>query len=85
MYLRPYNLNLAISPDDTVNLPQYVARALLTAAVYVGTLGDVVTVDQNDNIVTWKAVPAGTFLQVAVKRVNASGTGASNLVACYWT
>ena len=85
MYLRPYNLNLTLSPDDTLNLPQYVARALLTAAVYVGTAGDVTSVDENGVTTLWKAVPAGTFLQIAVKRINSTGTGASNLVACYWT
>ena len=80
-----FNLNLPIVPDDATNLPQFTTRNLLTSAVYVGVLGDVVTVDQNNATVTWKAVPAGTFLPVAVKRVNGSGTTAQFLVACYWT
>lgn len=81
---RPYNQNIAVSPDDSVNLLPYVAKKVLTAAVYVGATGDVVTVAEDDTAVTWKAVPSGTFLRIAIKRINATGTTALNLVACYW-
>lgn len=81
----PYNLTLAIVPDDTTNMAQFTTRQLLTDAVYVGVTGDVVAVTDNGDATTWKAVPAGTFLPIAVKRVNGSGTTATNLIACYWS
>ena len=55
----------------------------VTDAIYVGTAGDVVTVAQDDATTTWKNVPAGTFLLIAVKRVNATNTTAGGLVAFY--
>lgn len=81
---QPYNQNIAVVPDDATNLLPFTTQQLLTWAIYVGVTGDVVTVAQDGSLVTWKAVPAGTFLPVAVKRVNGSGTTATNLVACYW-
>lgn len=81
----PYNLTLAIVPDDTTNLAQWTTRQLLTSAIYVGVSGDVVTVADSGDATTWKAVPAGTFLPIAAKRVNGSGTTATSLVACYWS
>ncbi len=80
----PFNEVYAVSPDDTVDFLQYSTQKRLTGAIYVGALGNVVTVMENGNAVTWVAVPAGTFLQVACKRVNATGTTALNLMACYW-
>ncbi len=81
----PFNTAFTVSPDNTVNFAPYTAQQKLTGAVYVGALGDVATVLQDDTVVTWVAVPAGTFLQIACKRVNATGTSALNLVACYWS
>jgi len=81
---RPYNITSLISPDDSANLLRWAGQKVLTDAIYVGTGGDVVTVAQDDATTTWKNVPSGTFLLIAVKRVNATNTTALNLVACYW-
>jgi hypothetical protein len=80
----PFNEVFAVSPDDTVNFTQFTTQQRLTGAIYVGALGNVATVQQDGTVATWIAVPAGTFLQVACKRVNATGTTALNLMACYW-
>ncbi len=80
----PYNLNVPVTPDDSVNFPQWTTQKVPTSAIYVGTTGDVVTIGVDGTAVTWKAVPAGTFLKIAVIRVNSTNTSASNLVACYW-
>jgi len=84
MLVRPYNDNLAVSPDNAVNFVPYATKGLLTSALYVGGAGSVVAVDENGEATTFVAVPVGTFLPIAVKRVNATGTTATNLVACYW-
>lgn len=84
MLVRPYNESIAITTSDSENLMPYTVRNRLTDAIYVGTTGDVIAVDQNGDATTFKAVPAGVWLPIAVKRVNASGTTATNLVACYW-
>lgn len=82
--LRPFNLNLVVVPSDSANPVPYTSSKLLTSAIYVGVLGDVTTVAEDESTTLWKAVPAGTFLPVAVKRVAGSGTTATNLIACYW-
>ena len=81
----PFNTALTVSPDDTINFVPYTTQQKLTGAIYVGALGNVATVLQDDTVVTWIAVPAGTFLRIACKRVNATNTTALNLVACYWS
>ncbi len=80
----PFNVVLAVSPDDTTNFMPYTTQQQLTGAIYVGTAGNVATVMQDGTVVNWIAVPAGTFLQVACKRVNSTGTTALNCLACYW-
>lgn len=52
--------------------------------VYVGSTGDVSVVCADDgSSVVFKAVPTGTTLPVLVRRVNAAGTTASQLVGMY--
>lgn len=82
---RSYNQSIAISPDDSADLYPFTASGgvMLTVLIYVGTTGDVVAVDQANNAFTFKAVPAGTFLPFAARRVNATNTTALNLLACY--
>jgi hypothetical protein len=80
----PFNAAYTISPDDSQNLAPYATQQQLTGAVYVGALGNVAVVMEDGYVSTFLAVPAGTFLQVACKRVNATGTTALNLLACYW-
>lgn len=84
MYL-PTTQWIAVAPSDTVDLPNYTTKQLLTHAVYVGTGGgDVACVDQSGTPTVFTGVPAGTMLRVAVRRINLSGTSATSIVACYW-
>lgn len=82
--LSPTNKWVAVSPNDTVDLLLFTQRAELTDALYVGATGDVACVDQSGDVTVFTAVPAGTTLRIGVRRVNAAGTSASNLVALYW-
>jgi len=69
----PANEGGAVTPSDTVDLP------VLTRGIYVGGAGDVVVVFKNDATATFTAVPAGTLLPVAARRINSTGTTATNL------
>lgn len=67
----------AVTPSDTVSME--CGRAL-----YVGGAGDLtVVMREESNVVTFAAVPAGTVLPMQVRRVNATGTTATNIVALY--
>ncbi len=72
----PANGAAAITPSDSTDLATY-ARA-----IYVGVGGNI-KVDLTDagTGVTFVGVPQGTILPVQVKRVYATGTTASSLVA----
>lgn len=66
----------AVTPSDTVDLP------FRTQAIWVGVAGDVACLAKdNATSVVFKAVPVGYFL-VRTNRVMATGTTATNLVAC---
>jgi hypothetical protein len=66
-----------ITPSDTVDLPK------LTRAIYVGGAGDVAAVLSNGDMPgAFKAVPVG-WLPITVRRINATGTTATNLMALY--
>ena len=66
----------AITPSNTVDLPTP------AYAIYVGGAGNI-TLDTvgGETSVLLTAVPAGTVLTLAVKRVRATGTTATALVA----
>jgi hypothetical protein len=66
----------AVTKSDTVNIASGPARAL-----YVGGAGNLVAINENDVAVTFVAVPAGTILPIATKRVNSTNTTATNIVA----
>ncbi len=61
-----------IVPSDTVNQGPF-------RSLYIGVAGDVTLVTLGGNTVLFKAVPVG-ILTVACSRVNAAGTGATNMV-----
>lgn len=67
----------SITPSNTVNLPAGVI------GVYVGGAGAVVLVGKDNTAVTFAAVPVGTVLQCGARRVNSTGTTATNLVALF--
>lgn len=64
-----------ITTSDTVDLPW------ATQAVWVGGAGNVVAVMQDGRTGTFTAVTAGAVLPIAVRRINATLTTATNLVA----
>lgn len=50
--------------------------------LYIGTIGNLVVLTAGDDIVTFTAIPAGTFLPVNIKQIYAATT-ASNIVALW--
>lgn len=77
------DLYLAISPSDTVDLAPFIANKRTTMAVYVGTLGTVRAVRADGTTVDFVGTVAGSAILIAVRRINSTGTTASNLVAMY--
>lgn len=67
-----------ITPSDSTDLP------VPAVAVYVGGAGNItLDTEGGQTTVLFAAVPAGTTLKLRVKRVRATGTTATNLVAIY--
>lgn len=64
-----------ITTSDTVDLPW------VTQAVWVGGAGNVVAVMPNGQTGTFTGVPAGNTLPIMARRINATLTTATNLVA----
>lgn len=67
----------AVTPSDSTDFGS------LTRGLYVGGAGDVVAVDNLGEAVTFTGVPAGTVLPIACRRVNATSTTASAIVALF--
>lgn len=74
--MQPNDTFRAVTPSDTANIKSGPARAL-----YIGGAGNVVAINENDVAVTFVGVPAGTILPIVTKRVNATDTTATNIVA----
>jgi hypothetical protein len=72
-----YNRYVALTPSDTVDLAE------LTDAIWIGGAGNVVAVQQNNQAVTLTGLPAGAWVPVKARRVNATNTTATALVALY--
>ena len=68
----------AVTPDDDSNLP-----TLATKGLWVGGAGNVKVGTVNGNTVTFNSVPAGILLRIQAKRVYATGTTATNIVALW--
>ena len=64
----------AVTPNDATNLPE------TTVSLYVGTAGTLKVTFEDDSTVTYAAIAAGRH-PLRVKRVWATGTSASNIVA----
>jgi len=69
---------IAITPSDTVDFDRPIN------GFYVGGAGDAVVVFENDEYVTLKGLLAGQIYPMKLKRINATGTTATNLVGLYW-
>jgi hypothetical protein len=68
-----------VVPSDTVDFTSYPSK------LYIGVAGDVkcIPVGNDDaSPVTFKSVPVG-FLEIQVRRVFATGTAATNILAIY--
>jgi Concanavalin A-like lectin/glucanases superfamily len=74
----PYNLWTQITPHDSNDIPGGVTDAIL-----VGGAGDVAAVMQNNQVVVLRGLPGGAWVPIAARRVNATGTTATNLSALY--
>lgn len=55
----------------------------IARALYVGVGGDVVVVFENDSAITFKNAPSGAVIPVRCKRVNSTGTTATDIVALF--
>jgi hypothetical protein len=73
----PASDGAAVTPNNGADLPTS-ARAL-----YIGTAGDVKVDMVSGTTLTFTAVPAGVILPVRARRVYATGTTATNIVAIY--
>ena len=67
----------SITPSDTVSLPAG------CRGIYVGGAGNVAAVGDDNVAVTFTGLPIGTFMPIGAKRVNATNTTATLLVALY--
>ena len=70
----------AITPSDTTDL------AVIPKALYVGSGGDIAMIGVGAPAtatgVTWSGVPSASLLPVRPRRILATGTTASQIVAC---
>jgi len=66
----------AITPSNTANLNQI-------STIYCGGAGDIKVDTEGGNTVTFKGFLASIILPVSVKKVYATGTTATNLLATW--
>lgn len=81
----PARRALVVTPNDTKDLTNATGNAMpaYAKALYIGVSGDVAVIGVGDtvgNSVTFKAHPVG-YLPVQVRRVLATGTTATNILA----
>ena len=75
----PSNSAAAVTPSDAADLPGGAAKAL-----WIGGAGNLSLIAENDTVaVALNAVAAGQLIPLRVKRVRATGTTATNIVAFY--
>lgn len=68
----------AVTPNDDTDL------TMIAKALYVGVGGDVALIAENDSsAVTMKNVSSGQYIRVRTKRVMATNTDATDIVAIY--
>lgn len=75
--LGSFDIAAAVTPSDTVDFSLGKCRG-----IYVGGAGAVVAI-VGGVAVTFSAVPAGTTLDIAATRINATSTTATLMVALY--
>jgi hypothetical protein len=67
----------AVTPSDTTDLSTTANR------LYVGGAGTLTVVTSHGSTVAFASMAAGSFLDVRVRRVKATGTTATNLIALW--
>ena len=65
----------AIVPNDSANLTKY------TYGIYVGGTGNLKVDMEDGSTVTYSSVPVGFHHNLRIKKVYATGTTATNLIA----
>ena len=79
-----YNRFIAVTPSNTDDLALFQAKdRRLTDGIYVGGGGNLVAVMEDGSTVTFTGALIGTILPIQARRINASSTTASLLVALY--
>lgn len=73
----PYRYGEAVTPHASNDFT-HVSRA-----IYVGGAGDIAVVLVDNTVLTFKAVPVGTVLNVQARRVNAVNTTATLMLALW--
>lgn len=68
-----------VTPSDTVNFD----GDQLCRGLYIGGTGAITVVDENDVTTLFSALPAGSLLPIRCKRVNATATDATLIVALF--
>jgi len=66
----------AVTPSDTIGFAE-------CEALYIGVAGNVVAVTPGGTAVTFVGVAAGLILPIRAKRINATSTTATSIVALY--
>lgn len=67
----------AVTPSDSANMPAG------CRSIYVGGAGNIVAVGWDNTVATFTAVPVGTVLPIQAKRINATNTTATLMIAMY--
>jgi hypothetical protein len=76
----PFSYAAAVAPNDGADIP----GGRPTSALYIGGAGSLnVDLDGDGGTVAFAAVPAGTTIRIAVRRVRATGTAATSIVALW--
>ena len=73
----PAEYAVSVTPSDTVDLAQQ------SRALYIGTGGNLSVLVLDGSTVLFAGLNAGQILPVRIKRVLATGTTASSIVALY--
>jgi hypothetical protein len=77
MELYPSRSGVVVVPSDVTTLPY------LTQRLFVGGAGNLVVTMADGNDVTFTGLLAGAILEIAVTKVKATGTTATNMVALF--
>ena len=73
----------AVTPSNTVDIPAITGGTNNGCVLYIGGFGDLRVETVGGDTVTFVGVLGGTFFPVQVKRVYATGTTATNIVALW--